>query len=76
MPGDLQFLNSFKVLRHSSSETTPSHDDFSSSFKEVTFSLAKKVRVAGHRIVGIHFVIPSGNRISRKVIISHGLLRF
>ena len=42
MPGDLQFLNSFRALRHSFSETLPSHDNFS-SLKEVTFSVSKKV---------------------------------
>ena len=50
MPGDLQFLNSFRALRHSSSETMPSHDNFSSSFKDVTFSVSKKISLGCVRI--------------------------
>ena len=50
MPGDLQFLNSFRALRHSPSETMPSRDNFSSSFKEVTFSVSKKVSLEYVRV--------------------------
>ena len=43
-------LNSFKALRHSSSETILSHDNFSSSFKEVTFSVSKNVSLGCVRV--------------------------
>ena len=45
VPGDLQFLNSFRALRHLFSEIMPSHDNFSSSFNEITFSVSKKVEL-------------------------------
>lgn len=50
MPGDLLFLNSFRVLRHSSSETMPPHHNFPSSFKEVMFQVSKKVSLGCARI--------------------------
>ena len=53
MPGDLQFLNSFKAVRHSSSETMPSHDNFSSSFKEATFSASEKVSLGCAKVADL-----------------------